>query len=89
MTSATHRRIGQILGFPECCVEEWVSYRGIGQAIERGSIDRGPRPEDEKRRLRRELVEVVTRKHADSILAGTHLFVSCTDHMSDPSWRPW
>jgi hypothetical protein len=32
-----HREIGRILGYPACCVEEWIADRGTRQGDRRGS----------------------------------------------------
>jgi hypothetical protein len=53
VTADQHRAIAAILGYPTCCVEQWIAEAGSspGPAIERGSITLRRRSEDECVRL--------------------------------------
>lgn len=45
MTAEVHRQIGAALGFPSCCVEQWIADRRteVASAVERGSVTLGQR----------------------------------------------
>jgi hypothetical protein len=84
MTVEEHVRCGTLLGFPLCCVRQWVDEmppRGEGdQAIRRGTVHGRPRTRAERVNLR--LVGV----------RGQHpqqLYVPCDRHVGAPGWRPY
>jgi hypothetical protein len=63
-TPSQHYRLGLLLGYPECCVSEWVSKLGRpgpGQGVERGraTVDRAPRTDAEYEQMRPQLEEIL------------------------------
>src|SRR4051812_49024927 len=58
MTRAQHIALGRLLGFPDCCVRQWVDdlATGGGQATRRGSIT----------------LRVRTREEAEAMLPAIH-----------------
>lgn len=91
MTNDDHRRIGLALGYPECCVDEWIAdpYRA---SIRRGLIDDGLRSDEEILSLQHVIGhdgKPILDFQWKGIGNALHkVYIPCRSCMYGPNWYP-
>jgi hypothetical protein len=91
VTSPDHALIGRLLGFPECCVEEWVADRArlVMSAVDRGAIHGRVRSLHEVEQLLLSGVPEHIFSGPFDVASREKCYVPCTAHVGAPGWRPW
>lgn len=77
ITADQHRIIGHLMGYPECCIEEWVNDPDPLQGVKRGAVKLGWRTPKEIERLNAEISELLGFQWD---CAGNIVFVPCSSH---------
>lgn len=80
--AALHAALGAALGYPSCCIDQWVAELHIGnQAVRRGSIFCGRRTEP--------VIELPDEYLGMVGMVGDPIqFVPCTAHVGADGWAP-
>ncbi len=85
MTTDQERRIGEILGYPACCVEAFVSDPGDkNKALRRGLIVLPNRSPENAARVSEQISELLGRSWKTS---GRAQYVPCRSCMGSAGWH--
>ncbi len=86
MTPDQERVMGEIYGYPACCVEAFVTNKGIAQAQMRGIVYRPDRSPSEVERINAELGRLFGFPHEGST---KNQYVPCEACIGSEGWRPF
>ena len=72
-----HRQMGLILGYPQCCIEAWVSTPGAYHTLQRGAVAFRKRTPEEISDLQKKISNLLGRPWRGLEGASRILYVPC------------